>query len=433
MRYTITTGGSRGDLQSSLALAEGLKAVGHEVRVATHFNYEDQVRARDLIFSSVHGDPVRDMRSLTATNQSRNVISYARQFSRNIEDSLERVLSDYRDACGDADAVIYDYAGLGGYFVAQALGLPSIGAFAEPLFAPTANFRSPLMPQAPAAIRGTALHKRYNYLSHLAAGQIFWQPIRPMLNEALTRVLKVDPVPIRGPFKQLRHSGQKNLFGFSPSVLPPPEEWNEDWLVTGYWFLETEPSWQPPDELSDFLRAGPPPLCITLGSVIEDEPQIMTELLLESLRSNGQRAIIQRGWSGLGSTTLPDNVIQVGDLPHEWLFPHVSAVVHHGGDGTAAAALRAGVPSVVIPSSHTQPFWASKLRTLGAATEPIPRSQLTTARLSTAIHDVVNDNSMSDAAKSIAAKISQENGIQRAVEAIEAYTQFQPTQLHNAH
>jgi sterol 3beta-glucosyltransferase len=117
----------------------------------------------------------------------------------------------------------------------------------------------------------------------------------------------------------------------------------------------------------------------------------------------------------LSKTNLPDTVFIVDSISHSWLFPRVAAVVHHGGAGTTAAGLRAGVPTIVIPFFGDQPFWGRLVAELGVGTDTIPRRQPTAKRLAEAIHRAVNDRSMRQNATDLGAKIQAEDGIATVV------------------
>lgn len=137
----------------------------------------------------------------------------------------------------------------------------------------------------------------------------------------------------------------------SSSLLPKPSDWGEHISVAGYFLQDNEnTSFNPPTSLCEFLAAGKPPIYIGFGSIVVDNPEILTELVLGAVKLTGVRALISKGWLGLGEgQSSTKNVFYVGDVPHSWLFERVSAVVHHGGAGTTAASLRAGKPSVVVP------------------------------------------------------------------------------------
>lgn len=117
--------------------------------------------------------------------------------------------------------------------------------------------------------------------------------------------------------------------------------------VCGFFFREP-PKYTPPPELASFLSSGPPPIYIGFGSIVIDNPETMTKTLISAVRKAGVRAIISRGWSKLGGSDEKD-IIYVGDCPHEWLFAHVAAVIHHGGAGTTACGLLNARPTTIVP------------------------------------------------------------------------------------
>ncbi|MFC6659857.1 glycosyltransferase [Deinococcus multiflagellatus] len=157
----------------------------------------------------------------------------------------------------------------------------------------------------------------------------------------------------------------------SPSVVPRPSDWPAHAHLTGAWFLPQGP-WTPPADLEAFLAAGPAPVSIGFGSMGLRDPADTTALVLDALAQTGQRAVLLSGWGGLAAGDLPDHVFAASPLPHSWLFPRVSAVVHHGGAGTTAAGLRAGVPSVITPFLAINPSGASACAPWAQAPPPSP-------------------------------------------------------------
>ena len=103
--------------------------------------------------------------------------------------------------------------------------------------------------------------------------------------------------------------------------------------------------------------------------MVDHERERMTRLIVDAVGVARQRAILLGGWSDLGSTELPDSIFRVDSVPHDWLFPRVAAVVHHGGAGTTAAGLRAGLPTVIVPFTVDQPFWGWRVHELDPAQE----------------------------------------------------------------
>ncbi len=196
--------------------------------------------------------------------------------------------------------------------------------------------------------------------------------------------------------------------------------------VTGYWPLPPVSDWSPPADLAAFLDAGPPPVCIGFGSTPSEDPGALTATVLEAVRRAGVRAVLLSGWGGLvsagrseegaGPATDRDDVIVVDEVPHEWLFPRMAAVVHHGGAGTTGAAFRAGVPAVVVPFVVDQPFWGSRVEALGVGPRPVPRRGLTAAALADALRIAVGDRAMAERAAGLGRRIRAEDGVAAAVE-----------------
>jgi len=247
-----------------------------------------------------------------------------------------------------------------------------------------------------------------------------WQMMRPIINEARRDVLNLQPYRVIGPWPEMLRTRMPVVYGYSEQVLPKPRDWPDFIHVTGYWFLH-EHGWTPPRDLLDFLADGSPPVYIGFGSMVDRDPERITEIALNALRYSGQRAIFLRGWGDLQQADLPPNVFMIDNAPHEWLFPRMAAVVHHGGAGTTAAAIRAGVPSIVVPFFGDQPFWGDRVALLGVGTAPLARKTLTGAQLAGAIDRAISDNNIRANAAALGERIRVEDGVARAVEIIEAY------------
>jgi UDP:flavonoid glycosyltransferase YjiC (YdhE family) len=151
------------------------------------------------------------------------------------------------------------------------------------------------------------------------------------------------------------------------------------------------------------------------------EPHALTRILIDAVLQSDQRAILQSGWAGLGDVSLPPDIYLLDSAPHPWLFPRMSAVVHHGGAGTTAESLRAGVPQVIVPHMADQPFWGSRIADLGAGPRPVPRNKLSAESLALAIQQATSDPGMRRRAAELGEKIRAEDGIGAAVNLIEDY------------
>lgn len=210
------------------------------------------------------------------------------------------------------------------------------------------------------------------------------------------------------------------------SIVPSPLDWM-DWIhCTGYWFLDNpQTGWKPSDELMHFLQSKDqrPIVYIGFGSIIVSDPDDITRTIVDAVLLSNVRAIISKGWSsrlqqnkdGDTDTLLqryPDTIISVQAVPHDWLFPQMRAVVHHGGAGTTAAGLRAGVPTIVKPFFADQFFWGERVEEMGLG---LCIKNMTVEHLSAALRVVSTDASMLRTAQVLGEKIRQENGVETAI------------------
>lgn len=405
--------GSRGDLQPYVSLGLGLKAAGHRVQLATHASFEGSVTGHGLGFSPLEGDPRQIIASEAGQawlESGHNPLRYASRFLHLFRPLMERSLAAIHQTCLGADAIVYSPLAIPAYHVAEALGIPSHMAALQPL-TPTRAF--PMVQMRPTPRLGGT----YNLLTHVLSAQLFWQPLRAIINRWRTETLNLPPLPFQGLDRKRRHR-LSTLYGFSAAVIPRPADWPACSHVTGYWFLDRPSGWRPPAELVDFLEAGPAPVYVGFGSMIPRDAETLTRVVIRALAKAGQRGVLMTGWAGLSQEDLPYDVFKTDSIPHDWLFPRMAAVVHHGGAGTTAAGLRAGVPSVVVPFFADQPFWAHRLHVMGVAPSPIPHKRLTEDRLASAIREATGKEEMRKRAAAVGEQIRTEDGVARAVEII---------------
>ncbi|MEP7137638.1 MAG: glycosyltransferase [Chloroflexota bacterium] len=415
MNIAIIALGSRGDVQPYIALGQGLKQAGHAVRLVTHQNFETLVTSHGLEFWNMRGNvqDVVESPEMRELLEKGNFIAITMRTAKEAERAAVQWAEDGLAASQGMDLLI---AGIGSSFIslalAEKLNLPVLQTYLVP-FTPTKNFPSALLPQS------LKLGGAFNRLSHQLTRQMMWQGSRSSDTLSRRQVLGLPPASFLGPFDSVHLKNLPTLYAFSPSVIPPPTDWSAADHVTGFWFLDSADDWTPPADLLDFLQAGPAPIYIGFGSMTTRKPEETTDLVVQALKETNQRAILLSGWGGLQKQHLPDSVFMSDSIPHAWLFSHVSAVVHHGGAGTTAAGLRAGVPSIVIPFFADQPYWGGRVADLGVGPAPIPRKELTATQLAQAIQVAVTDRSMRQRAAELGKKIQAEDGIARAVEVIQ--------------
>ncbi len=411
MRIDLLAVGSQGDVQPLAALGLGLQRAGHRVRVVTLGGFEDFVRGHGLDHVSIAASP-RDVAATTAgrdwVNRRHRVVGFLRSFVRVAEALIEDGLLRYWRVGQDAEALVTSAGGLMlGVHVAEKLGVPLIRA----QYAPSVPTRYDWTGRTSPAI---AARVGWEAAVGAAFRFLIWQGLRRPTNRVRRDVLGLPPLRLQEPFRELNRRRIPLLDGYSPAVVPRPPDWG-DWVhVTGYWFLDTSSEWAPPAGLADFLRSGPPPVFVGFGSTPFPDPEATTSLVLRALARAGRRGVVVAGGSGLATGRLTDDVLGVDSVPHAWLFPRVSAAVHQGGAGVTGAALRAGLPSVVVPIFGDQPFWGQRVFELGAGPRPIPARKLTDEALAAAIRLTAGEQ-MRGRAAALGARIRAEDGVARAV------------------
>lgn len=413
MHLTLCTFGSRGDIQPCLALGLGLQDAGHKVRIATSRFHEPPVRRHGLDYFPLTAanprDVLRSEGGMRWLETGRNPVANLRAMRDLSRDLLDEQVRAVLQLCADTDAVIYSVTTMLVVApIAEQLGVPAAGAWLQP-FHPTREFSPFLLPALPEAM---PLRGLYNRLGYDLQRNLAWYIIRHDYNAMRARLLGLPP--LRRPFGNQHMRPDPVVYGFSRQVIPKPRDWDAITEVSGYWFLQ-DGDWRPPASLPAFLRAGPPPVYIGFGSMLERDAGRSTQAILAALQQTGLRAVLLGGWAGLGGTTLPDSVLQLEYAPHEWLFPRMAAVVHHGGMGTVGAGLRAGRPALVIPRFADQPMWAQRLQALGVSPPPIPHRRLTAERLARALQQLTGDTTLRERAASLGEEIRAEDGVGEAV------------------
>nr|WP_296064213.1 glycosyltransferase [uncultured Actinoplanes sp.] len=381
MRILIVTAGSRGDVAPFTGLGQRLRQAGHQVALAAHDRFADLVRDSGLEHRTLPGDPVEMVRARTAAPSP----EAAREVFAGFLDDLGDGIVAATAAGADILLTAFGPAPIS-RAVAETFAIPSAGVYLAP-GVPTREFAPPGRPGA----------DKLSPDENLAAGREMLARGGELYAGVLKRLGAAPDEPQDWPI----------CHGFSPVVVPRPADWPATVQVAGYWWPAPQPRWQPPAELVDFLAAGPPPVFVGFGSMTPDQERLR-ETVEAAVGRAGVRAVVQSGWAGLQTTS--DNVLGVGDVPHEWLFPRVAAVVHHAGAGTTGAGLRAGVPAVAVPVLVDQPFWAQRLHGLGVAPPPLPMRELTAGTLADALRDCLERETYRSRAKELADRIRAEDG-----------------------
>jgi UDP:flavonoid glycosyltransferase YjiC (YdhE family) len=246
--------------------------------------------------------------------------------------------------------------------------------------------------------------------------------MRQPTNQFRIQILNLPPIHSTNILALLRKQKTPILYSLSPTITPRPLDWPNYIHMQGYWFLPAPPGWQSSPELETFLCQGSPPIYIGFGSMVYRNPETMGKMVIEALRLIGQRGILAHGWGGLQvESAAAENLFFLDEAPHKWLFPRVKAVVHHGGAGTTAAVLHAGVPALTIPYMQDQPYWAQRLQQLGVSPNPIPYKKFSVNTFTQQLKLICEDSAFQTRAREISIQIRAEQGVEWAVSTIEAY------------
>ena len=417
MLITILTGGSRGDVQPYIALGLALKRAGCAVRIVTFKNYQAFVESYGLDMVAVEGDVrmVASSEAAMASAQADNPLKVVLGLNK-LRSYIFDLQKDFFAACAGSDAIVYHPGFTIGYFAARQMNIPAILASPFPM-TPTREFPALIFYAAP------RLGPGWNRLTHRVFEQIMWQTGSLPLKEFWKKQFGHAPEHFGSPYSRQGSRFNPTIISCSQHVFPRPADWPGQVYITGYWFLDEEPGWQPPATLVDFLNQGKPPVYVGFGSIGDaKQAEQTTRLVVDALQRSGQRGLLATGWNGLSETVaLPAEMHVLESAPHSWLFPRMAAVVHHGGAGTTAAGLRAGVPSLITPFLLDQYAWADRVVKSGVGLRLADSKRLTAEKLAQAIHTAVTDSALRTRAADLGTRIRAENGVARAVEIIERH------------
>ncbi|MFC9282246.1 glycosyltransferase [Streptomyces collinus] len=398
MRILIATAGSRGDVAPYTGLGAALREAGHTVTLAATEPFRPLAQAAGLRFHSLPADE----REHGDVQDKRRLLRAASAFVADLGDGLADAVAEGTDLL----LLSVTTAPLG-WHIAEAAGIESLDAYLQPT-APTGDF-------APAVTAARSLGRYGNRLAGRFALRIADRLYTPAVTRLRAR-LELPSMPATAMRRHRHEAGKPVLHGFSTALLPRPTDWSPHLRVTGPWWPHVSPDHPLPEDLSDFLAAGPPPVLVSFGSLASGEGERLSGIAVAALRQAGLRGVLQSGSAGLAAKG--DDILTVGDVPHSLLFPQLAAVIHHAGAGTSAAALRAGIPSVTVPVAADQPFWAARLATIGAAPAPIPFHTLTSERLTGAVATATRDSMYASAAAAAARHIAVEDGTAAVVTAV---------------
>ncbi len=401
-RILLCPGGTRGDVQPVAALALRLQAAGHRVLMATAPNYGGWMERLGIPFHAI-GHDVQEFFTAHPNGSDGRPIATARMLSVAMQRYLPEQFEGLMALGGDFDLVIGASIQMAGPSIAEHFGVPYRWACFCPQAFPSDRYPPFMIPHQ----NMPRLVNRMLWSLKMSVGN--WGAVG-LFNRQRARIGL-------GPIRVVRSHlmGNRPLLASAPELAETSPEVAAQVVQTGFWHHE-EAGAVLPGEVERFLQAGPKPVYIGFGSMSDPNPARSTATLREALRRTGLRAIVYRGWAGLGENLSDENLLVTGDTPHPLLFPRCAAVVHHGGAGTTHTAARAGVPQVIVPHLLDQFYWGHQLWLRGLAPKPLRKSKLSPENFSAALLTATQDQGIAERAAETGARLRAVDGVAVAVE-----------------
>ena len=377
LRVVIATVGSRGDVQPTLAIAQALLARGHSPMIAAPPNFADWVQGLGYEFAPL-GTDTQEMLAQNQGLMTGNPLRMLREMIRYCKVQPDLQTHQLSQICERADAMVHcSLASFIAPSVAENLGLPSLGVLFTTCVVPSSD-------HPPATIPWQGLPWWVN--------ELLWFTDRFLVNLLMRRSLNRARAAIGlSPLADLRTHlliEHPPVLAVDEMIFPPDSRWEGRYPYANFLFFD-DPELMDP-ALDAWLNEGEPPVFVGFGSMSGKGTDHIASLIVEAVSATGRRCLVGSGWAGFNTGSIPAGWRVVGQTPHALLFPRVAVVVHHGGSGTTAQALRAGVPQVVLPLILDQFHQAQRLYLAGLAPRPVPMEKISARGLTLAIQTALS-------------------------------------------
>lgn len=408
MRFCILSIGTHGDVVPYVALGNKLKQEGHEVVIGTHEKARSLCDRFGLDFYPIGGDlsvetSAEKSNELFEASGFKKIISIFK-LMRLLRGVLDIHFRDCLAAAEGADVLIYHPAAFAGPHLAEYFKISAIRMHLQPEL-PTSQHPSCLVPLP------QWLGRTGNRVGHFISRQFFWRMFRGKINRWRCEILKLAKSPF---WKATTYSKIEDLVAFSPTLIQPPTDWHPSVAMVGFCRLGEADQWTPSPELQQFLTEGEPPLYLGFGSLTGAFSPSIIAIIIDVLKTRKLRAIVPKNMPGLKDIVLPSHILSVDYVPHDWLFPRVSAVIHHGGVGTLSSGLHAGKPTWVIPCIVDQFFFGEKVAKWGVGPQPLAKIYFSRENFEKGLHQLLSTESYREQALKFQHSLNQENGVESA-------------------
>ena len=359
-----------------LALANVLQQRGHMVRLAAPPDFEGWVLAHGIEFAPL-GTPIKpylEAHPELLTGNPRTSLQSALHY---FNDQMPVVARGIEMASSDADLIVWAGLAFVAPTIAEYLGRPSVAVMYSPCMLPFSTDQHP-----PPSIPWQTLPPWLNRLLWAINGSLTGRVIDRVHN-GIRRQLALEPVEIR----QFLQTACSYYVAADPTLFPTDRAWGERVIPGNFIFYQDTRPLDP--SLQAWLDDGEPPVFVGFGSMSGKATKRIEEVIRDALQAIGRRGLVGAGWAGLGQSRLPADWRIVHDVSHQTLFAQVAAVIHHGGSGTTANALRAGVPQVIVPLILDQYHHAYRLYMAGLMPKPVSMEKTKSSQLAHALQVVM--------------------------------------------
>jgi sterol 3beta-glucosyltransferase len=415
MHFGIFTYGSRGDVQPYIALALGLIGRGHEVTLAAPSNFKGLVEGYGIKFHALHGNAeeiIYTPECLKIIHRG-NDVDFMRYLSDMLTQIKEPLLHDLLACAQTTDALIVNNLGANIYAaVAEKLHKKMLIVQLNPPIISTREF----------AVTNLNFINWgwYNRTTYSLVNAILWKILKrstaiyratlelPPLQKSITQKFIDDKIPV--------------IHAFSNQLINRPADWQNHHSVSGFLTLPVNQQNKPTDnslKLVTWLANGEKPVYIGFGSIPVPDASKLGNIISHLLITTNHRIVFCEGWSHIPNLTTHPNLFVLSTTNHQWLLPQCKAAVIHGGIGTLAAVLKAGIPVVIVSIFADQPLWGTIMQQKKAGLH-LPWRKLSAKKLVKAL-DKVTQPAFTGEATLLAQKINLENGVANALNTIENY------------
>lgn len=411
LNLLLATWGSMGDLQPFVALAEQFVRRGHRPRLGGPSFFAQPVQSRGLPFAPIGPAHTADryaelMTRLIRENNPRQQLKTIQ--TEVIGDALPQQYDDTLSVLQrhPVDLVVCHWMALGSMMAAETLGIPVATVCLNAI--------------GLECVHGDAWGLQ-GQIDKLRARRIGEQMADSLWGDTVSSFRASRKLPALESVSAYQYGWPVNIVAVSPQLLSGHADWDAQHKLTGYFLPDISSAWLPDPELAQFMAEGEP-LVFCFGSMPNADPEGTTRILVDCAERLGKKAVLQMGWGGIASTRgLPSSIRMVTHTPHAWLFKHASCIIHHGGAGTCAAALSAGVPSVVVPHMLDQFSWAASLTSLGLSPGSVSFAQLSVESLTPLIDQALGQAHFRKSCQAIQERMSRDGGASLAAQILEEF------------